>query len=147
MISNKPYKQPVSVLVVIYNNNRQILLLERADKPGFWQSVTGSLEPGETIEQTAKRELAEETGIYSNDILNWQQSSIYEIYPHWRHRYAPGVTHNTEHIFSLCITAETPILLSPREHLDYIWCSPEQAAEKVFSPSNRSAILELTQHW
>ncbi|AHN28193.1 Dihydroneopterin triphosphate pyrophosphohydolase type 2 [Snodgrassella alvi wkB2] len=147
MISNKPYKQPVSVLVVIYNNNRQILLLERADKPGFWQSVTGSLEPGETIEQTAKRELAEETGIYSNDILNWQQSSIYEIYPHWRHRYAPGVTHNTEHIFSLCITAETPILLSPREHLDYIWCSPEQAAEKVFSPSNRSAILELTHHW
>ena len=147
MISNKPYKQPVSVLVVIYNNNRQILLLERADKPGFWQSVTGSLEPGETIEQTAKRELAEETGIYSNDILNWQQSSIYEIYPHWRHRYAPGVTHNTEHIFSLCVTAETPILLSPREHLDYIWCSPEQAAEKVFSPSNRSAILELTQHW
>lgn len=147
MINNKPYKQPVSVLVVIYDNNRQILLLERADKPDFWQSVTGSLEPGETIEQTAKRELAEETGIYSNDILNWQQSSIYEIYPHWRHRYAPGVTHNTEHIFSLCITAETPILLSPREHLDYIWCSPEQAAEKVFSPSNRSAILELTQHW
>lgn len=147
MINNKPYKQPVSVLVVIYDNNRQILLLERADKPDFWQSVTGSLEPGETIEQTAKRELAEETGIYSNDILNWQQSTIYEIYPHWRHRYAPGVTHNTEHIFSLCITAETPILLSPREHLDYIWCSPEQAAEKVFSPSNRSAILELTQHW
>lgn len=147
MINNKPYKQPVSVLVVIYNNNRQILLLERADKPDFWQSVTGSLEPGETIEQTAKRELAEETGIYSNDILNWQQSSIYEIYPHWRHRYAPGVTHNTEHIFSLCITAKTPILLSPREHLDYIWCSPEQAAEKVFSPSNRSAILQLPQHW
>lgn len=147
MINNKPYKQPVSVLVVIYDNNRQILLLERADKPDFWQSVTGSLEPGETIEQTAKRELAEETGIYSNDILNWQQSTIYEIYPHWRHRYAPGVTHNTEHIFSLCVTAETPILLSPREHLDYIWCSPEQAAEKVFSPSNRSAILELTQHW
>ena len=147
MSNNQPYKQPVSVLIVIYDNNRQILLLERADKPGFWQSVTGSLEPGETIEQTAKRELAEETGIYSNDILNWQQSSIYEIYPHWRHRYAPGVTHNTEHIFSLCITAETPILLSPREHLDYIWCSPEQAAEKVFSPSNRSAILELTQHW
>ncbi|MBI0181517.1 dihydroneopterin triphosphate diphosphatase [Snodgrassella sp. W8158] len=147
MINNKPYKQPVSVLVVIYDNNRQILLLERADKPDFWQSVTGSLEPGETIEQTAKRELAEETGIYSNDILNWQQSTIYEIYPHWRHRYAPGVTHNTEHIFSLCIAAETPILLSPREHIDYIWCSPEQAAEKVFSPSNRSAILELTQHW
>lgn len=147
MINNKPYKQPVSVLVVIYDNNRQILLLERADKPDFWQSVTGSLEPGETIEQTAKRELAEETGIYSNDILNWQQSSIYEIYPHWRHRYAPGVTHNTEHIFSLCVTAETPILLSPREHLDYIWCSPEQAAEKVFSPSNRSAILQLPQHW
>ncbi|NUF08686.1 dihydroneopterin triphosphate diphosphatase [Snodgrassella sp. ESL0324] len=147
MISNKPYKQPVSVLVVIYDNNRQILLLERADKPGFWQSVTGSQEPGETIEQTAKRELEEETGIYSNDILNWQQSSIYEIYPHWRHRYAPGVTHNTEHIFSLCIAAETPILLSPREHLNYIWCSPEQAAEKVFSPSNRSAILQLPQHW
>ncbi|MBI0133179.1 MULTISPECIES: dihydroneopterin triphosphate diphosphatase [Snodgrassella] len=147
MINNKPYKQPVSVLVVIYDNNRQILLLERADKPDFWQSVTGSLEPGETIEQTAKRELAEETGIYSNDILNWQQSTIYEIYPHWRHRYAPGITHNTEHIFSLCIAAETPILLSPREHIDYIWCSPEQAAEKVFSPSNRSAILQLPQHW
>ena len=89
MSNNQPYKQPVSVLIVIYDNNRQILLMERADKPGFWQSVTGSLEPGETIEQTAKRELAEETGIYSNDIFNWQQSSIYEIYPHWRHRYAP----------------------------------------------------------
>ena len=147
MSNNQPYKQPVSVLIVIYDNNRQILLLERADKPDFWQSVTGSLEPGETIEQTAKRELAEETGIYSNDILNWQQSTIYEIYPHWRHRYAPGVTHNTEHIFSLCIAAETPILLSPREHIDYIWCSPEQATEKVFSPSNRSAILQLPQHW
>lgn len=147
MSNNQPYKQPVSVLIVIYDNNRQILLLERADKPGFWQSVTGSLEPGETIEQTAKRELAEETGIYSNDILNWQQSSIYEIYPHWRHRYAPGVIYNTEYIFSLCVTAETPILLSPREHLNYIWCSPEQAVDKVFSPSNRSAILQLPQHW
>ncbi|WP_239373823.1 dihydroneopterin triphosphate diphosphatase [Snodgrassella gandavensis] len=147
MTNNKHYKQPTSVLVVIYNNNQQILLLERADKPGYWQSVTGSQEPDETLEQTAIRELAEETGIHSSTINNWHQSSIFEIYPHWRHRYAPGVTHNTEHVFSLCIAADTPIYLAPREHLRYVWCSLEQAIEQVFSPSNRAALLQLPQHW
>lgn len=147
MINNEQYKQPISVLVIVYNNLRQILLLERADKPGYWQSVTGSQELGETIEQTALRELAEETGIRSDTIYNWHQSSVFEIYPHWRHRYAPGVTHNTEHVFSLCIAADTPVHLAPREHLRYMWCSLEQAIEQVFSPSNRAALWQLPQLW
>lgn len=147
MSSLNTYKMPVSVLVVVYNNNHQILLLERADKSGYWQSVTGSQEAGETLEQTARRELAEEAGIISTDIVDWQLSSVFEIYPHWRHRYAPGVTHNTEHVFSVCIDASTPIKLSPREHLRYQWCPLEQAAEQVFSPSNRAALIQLPQRW
>lgn len=147
MSSLNTYKMPVSVLVVVYNNHHQILLLERADKSGYWQSVTGSQEAGETLEQTARRELAEETGIISTDIVNWRFSSVFEIYPRWRHRYAPGITHNTEHVFSVCIDASTPIKLSPREHLRYQWCPLGQAAEQVFSPSNRAALIQLPQRW
>jgi dihydroneopterin triphosphate diphosphatase len=148
MINNKHFKQPISVLVVIYNDQQQILLLERADKPGFWQSVTGSLETGETLVQTALREVAEETGILTDttSINDWQQSNEYEIYPHWRHRYAPDVTHNTEHVFSLCVSADTSIKLSPQEHLQYGWFSRQQAIKMVFSPSNREALIQLPQH-
>lgn len=149
MINNKPYKQPISVLVVIYNDQQQILLLERADKPGFWQSVTGSLEVGETIQQTAIREVAEETGILATTsaIDDWHQINQYEIYPHWRHRYAPEVTHNTEHVFSLGVSSTTPIRLSPHEHLQYGWFSIQQAIDMVFSPSNREALVQLPQYW
>lgn len=145
---NKPLKQPVSVLVVLHDGQNRILLIERAANPGFWQSVTGSIEMGEMPQQTALREVWEETGIrLSEQVLNdWQQTNVYEIYHHWLHRYPEGITHNTEHVFSACIPADTPVCLNPDEHAAYQWLPAEAAAEKVFSPSNRQAILDLHKH-
>lgn len=141
------YKIPVSVLVLVHSADLQVLLLERADHPGFWQSVTGSQDAGETLRQTAQRELAEETGITAapDALLDWQQQNRYEIYPHWRKRYAPGVTHNTEHVFSLKLPNARSIVLAPREHLDFKWLPWREAADCVFSPSNAAAIRELPQ--
>lgn len=141
------YKQPVSVLVVIHNAQHEVLLLERADRPGYWQSVTGSRDDDETLRATAIREVAEETGLAAEEykLTDWQQQNVYEIYPHWRHRYAPGVTHNTEHVFGLEVPGRVDIRLSPREHLGYAWLPWQEAADKVFSPSNREAILQLPQ--
>lgn len=140
------YKQPVSVLVVLHDGEGSILLLERADKAGFWQSVTGSAEAGECLSETALREVREETGIVLSpqDLNDWQQSTVYEIYPHWRWRYAEGVTHNTEHHFSARIPRDAAIALS--EHTAFRWLPAEQAAQLVFSPSNRAAILDLAKH-
>ena len=147
MSAAKPLKQPVSVLVVLHDGNGNILLIERADRAGFWQSVTGSIEAGETLAQTALREVQEETGITLSDgqLHDWQQSRQYEIYPHWRHRYPPGITRNTEHVFSARIAPDTVIMLS-KEHTAFCWLERTDAAEKVFSPSNRQAILELAEH-
>jgi len=144
----KHNKQPVSVLVVIYTSNLEVLLLERADHPGYWQSVTGSRDADETLTETAIREVREETGLDVRQyaLTDWQSQNIYEIYPHWRYRYAPGITHNTEHVFSLQLPHTVDIHLEPREHLNYQWLAWQDAAEKVFSPSNRAAILELSQH-
>lgn len=141
------YKQPVSVLVVIHNAQHEVLLLERADRPGYWQSVTGSRDDDETLRATAIREVFEETGLAAEEykLTDWQQQNVYEIYPHWRHRYAPGVTHNTEHVFGLEVPGRVDIRLSPREHLGYAWLPWQEAADKVFSPSNREAILQLPQ--
>ena len=144
------YKQPVSVLVLIYGTDGRILLLERADRPGFWQSVTGSLEAGETPLQAALREVGEETGLQqtaTQALYDWQHSSEYEIYAHWRHRYAPGVTRNTEHVFSLQVPADSPIRLAAGEHTAWGWYDLPTAAAKVFSSSNRDALLALPQHW
>lgn len=143
--SNIKKKQPVSVLVVLHTPDNLVLLLERKDKAGFWQSVTGSVELGETLAETAHREVKEETGIeLATGVLhNWQQQTVYEIYPHWRHRYADGITHNTEHTFSACITKDTPIVLS--EHTQYRWLPIEEAAQLASSPSNQQAILALKQ--
>lgn len=144
---NQPgnHKQPVSVLVVIHTPDRQVLLLERAAHPGYWQSVTGSVEPGETLLQTARRELGEETGFSAEDfpLRDWQHTCSYEIFAEWRHRYAPGVTHNTEHRFSLCLPAPLRPRLSPAEHRDFIWLPAHEAAARCFSWSNREAILDL----
>lgn len=139
------YKNPVSVLVVIHTADGQFLLLERAAHPGYWQSVTGSLEDGETLWQTALREVQEETGLDARryTLSDWQHSQTWEIYPQWRHRYAPGVTENTEHSFSLCLPQVEPIRLAPREHRDYRWLPQAEAAARCFSPSNRDAILKL----
>jgi dATP pyrophosphohydrolase len=141
------YKIPVSVLVVIHTPDLQVLLLERADHPGYWQSVTGSQNPCETLRETAIRELAEETGLDASQFVltDWGQRNVYEIYPEWRHRYEPGVTHNTEHVFGLVVPRSTPIRLAPREHLNYTWLPLEEAARQVFSPSNAEAIQRLRQ--
>lgn len=142
---NKPFKQPESVLVVIHTPDLQVLLIERALHPGFWQSVTGSLEPGETPARTAVRELFEETGIRAAPgmLQDWRITNRFEILERWRDRYAPGVTHNLEHVFSLCVPQALPATLAPEEHRDQCWLPYQAAAEKCFSWSNRDAILML----
>jgi dATP pyrophosphohydrolase len=139
------HKIPVSVLVVIYTADGQVLLMERADAPGFWQSVTGSQDEGETLEQTAIREVREETGLDAArfELTPWDIETRYEIYERWRHRYAPGVTHNVEHVFGLKLPAPLPVTLAPREHLRYEWLQWDEAAERCFSPSNAEAIRLL----
>ncbi len=142
------YKIPESVLVVIHTADLDVLLIERADRPGFWQSVTGSLDAAdEPLESTAQRELFEETGIVADGrsivLRDWHLSNIYEIYPVWRHRYAPGVTHNTEHVFGVCVPRDIPIRLSSREHLQHVWLPYVDAADRCFSSSNAEAILQL----
>lgn len=139
------YKIPVSVLVVIYTADGQVLLLERADAPGYWQSVTGSQDAGETLEATAIREVAEETGFDATQfaLSNWQTETRYEIYERWRHRYAPGVTHNTEHVFGLQLPAPLAPTLAPREHTAWQWLPWAEAVDICFSPSNAAAIRTL----
>ncbi|MBG6075884.1 dihydroneopterin triphosphate diphosphatase [Polaromonas sp. CG_9.11] len=140
------YKIPESVLVIIYTSRLDVLLIERADHPGFWQSVTGSKDTSdEPLLETARRELEEETGIVAapDQMRNWGLSNVYDIYPAWRHRYAPGVTRNTEHVFSLYLPESCAVRLSPREHTASQWLAHQKAAEKCFSPSNAEAILLL----
>lgn len=143
-----PYKIPESVLVVIHTPDLQVLLLERADRPGFWQSVTGSKETAdEPLEATAVREVGEETGLDAKfyPLRNWHKQNRFEIYLHWRARYAPGVVHNMEHVFSLVLPTPLPVTLEPTEHLQFVWLPWQQAAEKAFSSSNVDAIRELPQ--
>jgi dATP pyrophosphohydrolase len=146
--ARRPYKIPESVLVVIHTPALEVLLIERADKPGYWQSVTGSLDRAdEPLAETCRREVAEETGIDlaagGGVLRDWGLANVYEIYPVWRHRYAPGVTHNTEHVFGLTLPARVPVRLEPREHLAYLWLPWREAADRCFSPSNAEAILQL----
>ena len=140
-------KQPVSTLVVIYTAALEVLLLERADHPDYWQSVTGSRDDDEAMQQTATREVQEETGLIAQHykLSDWHYQNVYEIYPEWRHRYQPGVTHNTEHVFGLELPEKQPVKISPREHLNYLWLPWQAAAEKCFSPSNRAAIMQLPE--
>jgi dATP pyrophosphohydrolase len=142
------YKIPVSVLVMVYTPDSRVLLLERADRPGFWQSVTGSQEPGETLEETAIRELKEETGLDARHyrLENWHMSNRFEIYKHWSGRYAPGTTHNTEHVFGLRVPGTVPIQISPREHLAYEWVPRDEAIDKVFSWTNAAVLRALPDH-
>lgn len=142
------YKIPISVLVVVHTPELEVLLLERADRPGFWQSVTGSQDgEGEALRDTAVRELKEETGLDAarHALTDWGKQNRFEIYRRWRNRYAPGVTHNTEHVFSLAVPRPLEIALEPREHLRYEWLPWREAAERVFSWSNAEAIRELPQ--
>ena len=139
------YKTPISALVVIYTKQLDILLLSRADKSNFWQSVTGSLEQDESPIQTAKREVLEETGIICENFLlqDWNLSHEYEIFSHWQYRYAPGVKYNTEHIFGLELPKKMPVTLSPNEHIDFKWVSLEEAKKTVFSWTNVKALEKL----
>ena len=140
----RPHKIPRSVLVVIHTPALDVLLIERADRPGYWQSVTGSLDAeDEPLALTARREVREETGIEGGELRDWGLENVYEIYPVWRHRYASGVTHNTEHVFGLTVPAGTPVRLAPREHLAWRWLPWREAADACFSPSNAEAILQL----
>ncbi len=142
-------KIPISVLVVIYKSNRDVLLIERADRAGFWQSVTGSLDTlDEDLAFTAAREVFEETGIAvdhlpKDALQNMHHQIEYEIYPEWRFRYATGVTRNTEHWFALQVPDDAQVKLSPREHIAYEWLPFVEAAKKCFSPSNGEAILKV----
>jgi dATP pyrophosphohydrolase len=145
------HKIPESVLVVIHTQDLQVLLIERADKPGYWQSVTGSKDSlEEDFRDTAVREVWEETGIQVGsdavpqaNLQDWQLSNVYEIYPVWRHRYAPGITRNTEQVFGLLVPAGIAVTLAEREHLQYRWLPWREAADACFSPSNAEAILQL----
>ena len=151
MNDERRFKIPESVLVVIHTADLDVLLLERADMPGFWQSVTGSKdEIDEPLEETCRREVGEETGIaigssrvHANCLRDWQMRNVYEIYPQWRHRYAPGVTQNTEHVFGLLVPRDIEVRLAPREHLRFEWLDWRAAADQCFSPSNAEAILHL----
>ncbi|MFZ9679754.1 MAG: dihydroneopterin triphosphate diphosphatase [Quisquiliibacterium sp.] len=141
-------KIPESVLVVIHTPDLRVLLLERADHPGFWQSVTGSKDSiEEPLAETCRREVLEETGIdvAAHRLQDWQLTNRYEIYAHWRHRYAEGVTHNTEYVFGLLVPEPVAVRLAPREHLAFAWLDWREAAERCFSWSNVQAIRELPQ--
>lgn len=145
------YKIPQSVLVVIYTPALDVLLIKRADATDFWQSVTGSKDSvHESFAQTAEREVFEETGIVCEPgngglftLRDWFLENVYDIYPRWQHRYAPGVTRNTEHLFGLMVPQETAIHLNPREHTAYRWLAHRDAALACFSPSNAEACLML----
>jgi len=142
-------KIPISVLVVIYKSSGDVLLIERADRANFWQSVTGSLDfSNESLSLAATREVLEETGIDvgllpSKALQDMHHHIEYEIYPAWQHRYPPGVVRNTEHWFSLEVPDNIEVILAPREHVAYQWLPYWEAAEKCFSPSNGEAILQL----
>jgi dihydroneopterin triphosphate diphosphatase len=145
----KKYKTPISALVLIHTPDLQVLIMERADKAVFWQSVTGSIEDSETPLQAAIREVFEETGLDATqyDLQDWHASNVYEIYPHWRHRYAPGIIENTEHLFGLELPSPLPIKLSPNEHIQYEWVDWREAAKRVFSWTNVDALKRLGEKY
>ncbi len=139
-------KIPISVLVVVHTRDLRVLLVERADHPGYWQSVTGSQERGETLVETAARELAEETGIDARahgGVVDWNLTNVFEIYPRWQSRFPRGTTHNTEHVFALQVAGPVTVTLAPREHRAHVWLPWREAADKCFSWSNRAAIEDL----
>jgi dATP pyrophosphohydrolase len=140
------YKIPESVLVIVHTRTLEVLVLERAKQPGLWQSVTGSREPEDgDLWATARRELVEETSLSVGTLSDWGIVNRYEIWPQWRARYAPDVTHNTEHVFGFLVDSSTVATLDPAEHIAQRWLPWQEAAERVFSPTNREAIRQLPQ--
>jgi dATP pyrophosphohydrolase len=146
MLGPMAFKLPESVLVVVHTAALEVLLIERAANPGFWQSVTGSREPDDPdLEATARRELLEETGLSAGTLTDWRLTNRYEIWSQWRARYAPDVTHNVEHVFGFRVPQITVAALDPSEHTAQLWLPWQRAMEKVFSPTNRDAIRQLSR--
>jgi len=144
MLEAMAFKIPESVLVVIHTAQLDVLLLERAGGGGLWQSVTGSREPSDTdLAATARRELLEETGLSAGVLADWRLMQRYEIWAQWRARYAPEVTHNTEHVFGFRVDEPDIVRLDPAEHTAQLWLPWQEAMQKVFSPTNRDAIWQL----
>ena len=142
------HKIPISVLVVVHTEALEVLLLERSQRAGYWQSVTGSLDwPQETLEAAAAREVLEETGIVATqgELKRWSVANTFEIYKQWRHRFAPGVRYNTEHVLGLKLPQRMPVALAPEEHVAFAWLPWDEAAERCFSWSNRDAIRMLAE--
>ena len=140
------YKLPVSVLVIVHTVQHEVLLLERSLRRGYWQSVTGSVNHmQEPLEQAAAREVREETGIEAaaGRLTRWNVVYTFEIYQQWRHRFAPGVLHNVEHVFALELEARAPVRVAPKEHTAFTWLPWREAAAQCFSWSNRDAIVML----
>jgi len=136
-------KIPISVLVLIYTKNKDILILKKNNGKDMWQSVTGSINDGESVDDAAKREVYEETGLNADNIINCNKQYIFEIYEMWRYKYDDNVTHNTEHVFLLELDERKDIIIDKEEHVSYEWTSRVKAAEKVFSHTNRQAIFDL----
>lgn len=136
-------KIPISVLVLIYTKNKDILILKKNNGKDMWQSVTGSVNDGESVDDAAKREVFEETGLNTDNIINCNKQYIFEIYEMWRYKYDDNVTHNTEHVFLLELDERKDIVIDKEEHVSYEWTSRVKAAEKVFSHTNRQAIFDL----
>ena len=131
------------MLIVIYTAGGEFLLMERRRPPGFWQSVTGSLEWGETADAAARREVVEETGITQGFLRNLQWTQVYDILPAFGKTYAPGITTNLEHGFALKLMGRVPVTLSVTEHVQYRWVRAALALETVSSGTNRAVIQQL----
>lgn len=141
-------KIPISVLVVIHTPDLEMLLIERAGRAGYWQSVTGSIDyPGEPLAQAALREVREETGLEAppGRLVQWNVMRTFEIFPQWRHRFVEGTTHNDEHMFSLEVAQAAPVRLAAEEHSAWQWLPWREAMEKCFSWTNRDAIRMLAE--
>jgi dATP pyrophosphohydrolase len=139
------FKRPQSVLVVPFTVAGEFLLLRRTTPSNFWQSVTGSLRPGEGPRSAALRELREETGLLGASYLwDMRQSRLFPIVPAWRPRYPAGARFNREYWFAVCVPGRRLIRLNPAEHLEYRWLSAAQAAAQATSWTNRQAIRWLS---
>jgi dATP pyrophosphohydrolase len=140
LVASTNFKRPESILVVVYTKAGDVLMLRRRQPDDFWQSVTGSLEWGETPAQAARRELFEETGL-SAEPIDCQITNRFPILPAWRARYAADISHNVEHVFQACYGERPEIRLDPAEHLEYRWLVQQVATDLATSYTNRDAIL------
>jgi dihydroneopterin triphosphate diphosphatase len=137
-------KRPESVLVLVYTPDAEILILERRQPTGFYQSVTGSLEWGEGHAEAALRELREETGLDpETSPAPCHLEADFEIHPAWRHRFPPGTESNHETVFCWRAPGPLPIRINPDEHVSWQWLPFDRALEAMSSWTNRRALLQV----